>query len=495
MRDGGSVRTILWYLALALVTSVIGLGLSGANGVTFEAAACLLLLAGTVGALGAWTASQRLIPALVIVILFGLAYAPGSLDAMSFGMANSATTLPTSPEHVQAAILLLVLFLVVTTAIAVWVANRVVLVRVANSAIGWVGGGARSFAIAAFAFFAVVTLVAFRSGFWSAYGGDSSHAQSGGFRLELLYSSLLVAMFSLAGRHLGYRLWEASLSPARILVRLVPWLALLALIFIQQSRRWMATALIVTGADPLLAVIQGNLKGRLPMMRLAIAGVTAIVLLVGLFLGSALWRESAQEQRSSQWDEQITNTVRGMGTRSVEVDSATRSAAERFTYLWIDSIALDYADRSLGVGDIYDVLYSSLVTATPGVILPDKYEHPLIRCESAFAMLGVEYDLACTPITEGIMFGGVGGFCLVALLFGIGVGFACLVYRQGSDAGLVLSCVMLIPFAEIECGGFPVFLALRGLLITGGFLALATSAVRMTTNAAPKSASSADDVS
>jgi hypothetical protein len=106
------------------------------------------------------------------------------------------------------------------------------------------------------------------------------------------------------------------------------------------------------------------------------------------------------------------------------------------------------------------------------MFFPDKYKYWETTCEDVFAVGNFAMDFPCTAIAEGLIFGGIGGFFMVTLAFGIGLALAGLLYRTGTDIGLVLACGVIVPFAGIETSAFPVIQAIRTAITLGGLIAL-----------------------
>jgi hypothetical protein len=106
-----------------------------------------------------------------------------------------------------------------------------------------------------------------------------------------------------------------------------------------------------------------------------------------------------------------------------------------------------------------------VIKATPGILMPDKYLTEKVVCEFPYELLGMTTDLPCTPITEGLLFGGIFGLATTAAAFGLTLGIVTAMFRRGSFVMTTLAGVALSNCLQIECSAFPIIDALRLLLL------------------------------
>jgi hypothetical protein len=236
--------------------------------------------------------------------------------------------------------------------------------------------------------------------------------------------------------------------------------------------------------DPVL-VAMSRQTGRAPVVRIAITSVGAVAVAGAMVLGAALWREN-RITTGATWDEQISATTRAMSSSQISVRDSAASAHERLQYLWMDGIAIQgVPDSAVSVG-LGDMFVASTIKAIPAMIFPEKYKYWETTCEDVFAVGNFAMDFPCTAISEGIIFGGIGGFFMVSLAFGIGLGFATLLYRTGTDIGLVLACGVIVSFAGIETSAFPVIQATRTVITLAGLIMLGAAPFRVFMMRAPQ---------
>jgi hypothetical protein len=87
--------------------------------------------------------------------------------------------------------------------------------------------------------------------------------------------------------------------------------------------------------------------------------------------------------------------------------------------------------------------------------------------------------LPCTPITEGLIFGGIAGLVTTAACFGLTLGIVTAFYRRGSFGMITLSGVALSNCLLIECSAFPIVDAIRLLFLTIAMTAVFSWTLRL----------------
>lgn len=435
---------ILW----AMFTAIFTLMAWGADGTSSMAFLFVMLLAAPLAGMLRHVYHREHVPLLTVAIVFIAAYCPNALGALEQGF---TFPLPASADSVAMALLALVAFMGI--AILMGRLSAVVFERPAK-AIEYVATAGRPEigAVAIGMSAAVSTISGFNAGLWSHYG-DTVQMESGGIRLELLYFPLLFGFSAAMGRTTLKEAIGEKAQTTRALAMSAVWVTTVALLFIAQSRRMMLGALILSIASAWLD------STRISIVRTGF--VTAGLAFLGgvLIVGSYLWRQEGPSGNAVEH-------LRVISGRSVDIAAASQNFSDRLTYLWIDSTSIDHLDALGGRYDLWDSFSTTVIKATPGIIMPDKYATDKVVCERAYESLGMLTDLPCTPITEGLLFGGISGFVIIAAVFGIHLGIVSALYRRGTFASITLSGVALSNCLLIECSAFPIVDSLRLVTLT-----------------------------
>ena len=366
--------------------------------------------------------------AALLPILFGTAYAPYLGDHLASGVSRMRAL--ASPASVLAAAGLSLLFLATVVLVALAIERAAIrrrpdLIGDRQTLIDRV-----TMAVVV-ALFAASLYAALRSGFWTFYGTAQSDAP-GGVRLELHYHQLLFALIAL-------------LVAAKRTTR--TWIALAGLsllLFLLQQRRLMV-------ACAALFVLKPWLSAQMTRRRRMV--VLAAALLVG-FSASSAWRADR-----------------------IELGKADQQQLERrFTYLWIDALSFEHAERT--DLDLSAAAAGELARVTPGLLYPDKYTVRDHSCETAFRRLGFTADLPCTPVTEGYLGLGILGVLLLALLWAPFVALASFGYRSRSVGARFCGLLIFAPLIDIETRAFPVIRSLRLALMLGLSVLVVAALVR-----------------
>ena len=181
---------------------------------------------------------------------------------------------------------------------------------------------------------------------------------------------------------------------------------LVLLIFFTQIRRLLALAV-------LLALFLSLRKMRLGALIRTPSRLLMMVLLVltGAFLftiGSGAWRQSSESFSTNNLSGRLTDVVERIGEK--DTGDWRGKLTDRLTYMWLDAASIEQVDLLGRRISLSEMLLTTIVVSTPGVLLPDKYSMPAVTCENAFAALSLDIDLPCTPTSEGFLAAGFWGF-------------------------------------------------------------------------------------
>lgn len=424
-----------------------------------DGAPLVLGLAVVLAALLRWLLLAEAPIAAFFVVVYGLAYFVGAQKPLDLGFRSDS--LAVLPEYVVEGLAVSVAFLV-TSSLLILLLRRVgfstAIARHVNSLTALAGPlPALSTFLLIFASSAVVSA---GTGHLSYYGSTPEGAESGGFRLELLYSSLLFATVVVSVSQVLRGWFKEEHVKQRWLWGIMS-LGSFALMFVLQSRRLMIASLGL----PLML--------HLPALRRAVASTPATRL---LYVGSGLaaagllsvwasfyWRTADRDQALLDRASQATLLA---VDASAENQGVVTSSLSRFTYLWLDSAALQYFPDGGAEGDLADAAMVSLAGATPAVLFPDKYRvSGPARCEHYFLRLNVKEDLPCTPAAEGWLLGGVLGLLVVSVCWSVAIAIGEAVMVSGRPDALALGALFISHFVTIETGAFPEAVALRDTLI------------------------------
>jgi hypothetical protein len=445
----------------AMFTAVLALMVWGADGTSTTSFGLVVLLAAPLAGMLRHVYHREHVPFFTTAVVFIAAYCPNALKALEQGF---TFPLPASAEAVAMALLALVVFMGVAI-----VVGRLVAIAFkwpAKSIEYFVTAGSPEVGAVAIGMSAVVSTVSgFNAGLWSHYA-DTVQMESGGIRLELLYFPVLFGFSAAMGRAtLKEAIGEKS-QTTRALMMSVLWVATVALLFIAQSRRMMLGALILSIASAWLD------STRISVVRAGFVAAGLAFLGGILIIGSYLWRQEAPTANA-------VDQLRVISGRSVDIAAASQNFSERLTYLWIDSTSIDHLDALEGRFELWDSFSTTIIKATPGIIMPDKYATNKLVCERAYEALGMFTDLPCTPITEGLIFGGIPGLVITAAAFGLTLGIATALYRRGSFASITLAGVGMSGCLLIECSAFPIVDSMRLLVLTVSMTALFAWTLRL----------------
>ncbi len=453
-RWGLSVGAFVALFALALPSET-----SNGPGVT---AAALYALALT--AVFQFASSFGSAPAMLLVILFGSAYGlqygeAASQGAVLFGL--SVTT-----DSIQSALLNLVAFLGVIVAVAplfdrAW--TRLVKPSAENEDPSRMTATAGLFILLAVSFG-----VALQLGTWSQYGSKAGTADAGSFRIDFFYEPSLVSAFAITIDNL-LRVHDGTLPASRKkgLYAILAGLALL--LFMRQVRRVMLFVLVMAALQALARPrIARGLSDR-PQRTLTVGALMAAILIAFLAASSA-WRASSQSLKTNDIGERLGD----MGAHMEQVNGDTMSESrKRFTYLWTDAAGVQYADHFSGTLTMSKMLVGAFVGTIPGVIFPDKYMYSADACEASFERIGMRgYDLACTPVVEGLIAEGFPGILMVALAWAPILGVAASYFRRRTAFGLAMFAHLMLPLITIESSAFPIFMSIRLAGMSAAFIAI-----------------------
>ena len=416
-------------------------------------------------------AKRNAVPCFLVVVLFALAYFPDLVSGLTRGIQIAPFT--ASPDSVLMALGALLTLLSVIVAVTLRMETSSTLRGAIHTLVHIVDGGRTGARLEVlFALTALAAVIAFGTGTWTNYSSVAT-TRIGGFRLELLYHPLLFAGVSVAGRRMGRTLVAPTLRWGSLMRWGIVWSSFLVLLFLLQSRRFMIFALALSAIDPVLHIIQTPNARRGIGMRLAVNATIGGLLLGGMLIGSSWWRDFGIRGVGS-WGEISGTAEQVTEARSVNTGALAQSLSDRLRYLWIDAISIQYQPNFQQTSDLTDVLLSTVVTAMPALLLPEKARTQLLTCESAFSQLNVSYDLSCTATSEAIIYGGLIGFIVVVVFVAIATGFANVAYAHASDTGLILACCMLMQVTAIESSAFPIVFGMRTILILGGLLGIGT---------------------
>ncbi len=435
---------ILWVMfAVILWLMVSGSDLTSSSGFVL-----VTLLAVPLALLLRHVYRREHVPSFTTTLVFIAAYCPNALRSLEQGF---TFPLPASVDAVGLALIALVVFMGI--AILVGQLTAVLFERPAKSVETLVSAGRPEFgALAIGMSTGVSTISGFSAGLWSHYA-ETVHMESGGIRLELLYFPLLFGFSAAMGRATLKEVIGEKLNTKRAFLMACLWLGTIALLFIAQSRRMMLGALILSIASAWLD------STRISVVRTGFVAAALAFLGGILVVGSYLWRQETPTSNA-------VDQMRAISGRSVDIGAASQNFSERLTYLWIDSTSIDHIDALDGRFTLWDSFSTTLIKATPGIIMPDKYATDKVVCENAYETLGMVTDLPCTPIAEGLIFGGIAGLVVTAACFGLSLGIVTALYRRGSFTMITLCGVALSNCLLIECSAFPIVDAIRLLLLT-----------------------------
>lgn len=425
------------------------------------------VMAALLGTLGlSWALSRRLVLLAALGVQFLLVYMPGMGDAVSLGLTRAGLT--ASPESVYEAIAFLILFLLLLGLVSWGARNwlwRVAKPKERSPANEKLIARKTLFGVAVL--LAMTTIAALIAGRLSYYGegAEANPLESGGIRLELFYDSalFLAITFPLLGR--VYRPSETTETskPGRRALWLVWMAGLVLLVFILQSRRVMLICAAIAGLVWLAESRQSRAAARLLRRRVVLLAVMMLLMIIG----SNAWR-TVGDTGGTTITERLERVFTGVG----DVDISQR-IDDRLTYLWFDSISRDLAGVRNSPLDIGALLSSSLASVIPRMVWDDKDSITPATCEAAFEPLGIDSDMPCTPQTEGWIAGGLLGFLIAALGWGLTLGIAEALVARGPGLGSVFGLLLFFVLPSLENGVFAWVASIRLAIIGTAIVAAA----------------------
>lgn len=392
---------------------------------------------------------SRLVLTACFVALFALAHGATLGDGVQFGLARNGIFV--QPASVRFAALMDCLFVLGATLVSLIAQRRSRALPLAK------GPQARSFLAAFLIVFAACAAAAFASGAWTGWSGIGPQAQATGtVRLELLYAPMLFAASSLG----VFYVVSSSQRRRWQLARIAAALGLGVLLFVLQSRRIMFSCGIVAA----LVILMSPRTTR-HVLRSRAATVTRVVL-VGVLLLSGLVASAGWRMAASRGDLSLASGL----TSSVSAvlnpsDFDADTVEERLTYLWVDSMSVEARDRGEITLDPLAALQTSVLFALPSMLYGSKWQVEPVTCESSFAARGIDFDLPCTPTTEGYAAGGVVGVLLAAILWGLFIALCDWLVRCHAHGARMVGLLMFTPVTTIETGLFPMVQGARAALI------------------------------
>lgn len=435
-----------------MINGVVFLGMValmawGGGGATVTGLLFVVVFAAAISLILGFVYRREHVPACTAIIVLIAAYFPRAWQALERGFSFPITA---SGDAVAWALLAIIVFMAIAVTVAHVVAPRLEFPAAITEYIataGRPGVGAVGIGLLVL----VSTIAGFRTGMWSHYG-DVVKVEAGGVRMELLYFPLLFGFSAAIGRMALKELIGTKIDLQRAVPIGLMWTLTIVLLFIAQSRRAMLGALILTLVSAWLET------SRISLIRTVVVTAGLGVLTIALVVGSYLWRHAGPATDAVEQLKVISDS-------SVNIEDLSQNLSDRLTYLWIDSASIEHYQVLQSQFDLLDVANTSVIRATPELLMPDKYATPKIVCEHAYETLGLRTDLPCTPTAEGIIFGGVPGLLITAFFFGISLGIVTALYRRGTFASLALGGAAMYHSVLIECSAFPIIDSLRMLVI------------------------------
>ena len=394
---------------------------------------------------------------------FMLAYSSGLGDAVAEGVIQNGVT--ASPEGSLGAVSGLALFLVVLAAVADFVrrlGRRVLRPRREPPE------RRPDVAIAVVLCLAVCLVAAIDAGNWTQWTGEREAPSSGGLRLELVYPASLLAAWAYGT--LGWL--DGTLGVRRRWLLTVAGAVTATLLFIQQSRRLMIAAALLTALAQLLGTRHRTLRAAAPKLAATVAVLAVFT------LASSGWRSAADEEALTMGD----RFARALG--AVSDPKSLEGFESRLTYLWFDAMTHDLSSSHGAEVDGGELLLSAVVTAIPRSLFEAKADFDQVTCEAGVeGFAGMDVDLPCTPAGEGWLMWGVLGVLFAGALWGLTLGIAEVCVERGPGLARVFGLYLFNQFILVETGVFASVTALRLGLIGLAGVALIAAVTRLGTRA------------
>jgi hypothetical protein len=305
------------------------------------------------------------------------------------------------------------------------------------------------------------------AGTWTFYGAQgASPAMSGKFRWDFVCEPAALSAIALVVDNM-LKEAERNGSRRKLTFLLIVATLLTVILFMRQLRRVMLMALITSllqiAWHPVASVKWfGSLRKVLTIA--IVFGVFAL----SLHYGSVAWRKSSQRFITSDLSKRMEDTVSRIG--DIDDDEVLRNTRTRLNYLWLEAASVEYQPllgRSLSLPEMF---VRTVYFYLPGSLAPVKYRYEFHSCETAFADMRLDADLACTPSSEGFIAGGTLGIIVVALAWTPIIGLGCILMRRRTALGIVVAMHMFDPMSIIETSAFPVVGAVRVAIIGMGLL-------------------------
>lgn len=413
-----------------------------------------------------------------VLILTDMAYIFKAGNALSFGV-YAAGDLFAPPDSVVTAFVNVTVFLVEMT-LGALALERMLPASMRASNLVEAPANRRVNFIALLSVVGIAFLFALAAGTWSAYGTGteiSAHEEivSTDFHWQMLYEPTLLAAIGVMVDDL-LRTVEAgrSIRSRKLTVVLLGLLALL--LFIKQVRRFMAFSLVISLLQALSSPYVRTVIISRP--RRFLAGAVLLLLVpVVLNVASLAWRRSSRVYHTSNMADRLSDTA----ARLSDVDQEElESTSHRFTYLAVDSAAVEYRQAISHVLELNDLAVRSIVLAIPKVIFRGKNRFIPPTCETAFAQLHPTLsDMACSPMSEGYIAAGFAGVLVVAVPFAILSAIASVLLRRRTVLSVVMGINLTLALCSIEGGAFtPGVYALRGAILDVGAMAIIAFIIR-----------------
>lgn len=389
----------------------------------------------------------------LIIVLFTFAYSYGLGDAVSLGI--SRYRMPTSGDDVSSGVLLLLLFLGCMTAAAG--ASRALfrpLLARGHQPTAATARWEHALLYGLLLLVGFTFVFAVSTGAWSMYGAERPE-RLGGIQPEQLYPSSLFAAAVVLGRSLyGH---YPSLNSNRMRALCLAALVVVGLLLVAlQSRRFIIALIVLNGLLALQHLSRSGLK--ISPRRVALLAALVIPLLAGVQYVSLAWRYSSNSFTTNSVGKRLADVTDVLAAGDYVDD---RDQTERLTYLWMDAAAIRYETLIPEAITLTDAFLTTVINITPGLLLPSKYQYPVVTCETAFSALDITDDLPCTPISEAYIAWGTRGVILIALLWGLFLAFAeVLVVGRGILSTVIASQCALV-LMTIEASAFPMVVGFR----------------------------------
>jgi hypothetical protein len=461
-------RVERWASPLLIVVAIMWLGLPS-DLMALEGYAAPLLFGVSAALLVELCRRLDLVPVAVLVLLFVGAYSLGIGDAVVRGV--GLFDIYASADSVRLALFSVILFLTVM-ALGSGLFDRIFTSLLARRFPAPKDDPLRKVVSLGLGVVVILSfVVSIIVGNWTSYGAAEGLGgdRTAGIRLEFLCEPAVLSALAI-GMDEFVRIAERGPSRRRPTLLLVVIGLLGLIIFVRQIRRVMLAAVLISFFQ--LAWNSASAARWLGSVRRIVSvGVFFVGIVALLYLGSAAWRQSASQFTTNDLSVRLSDAAVRLG----DVDDSTLDDSRaRLNYLWLESASVEH-QAALGRNfPLTELFISTLYYSLPGSIVPAKYDHPIITCETAFNDgLHFDSDLACTPSAEGFIAMGLPGVIIVALAWTPVLGLACFLLRRRTALGLIVAIHILDPLILVETGAFPVIASIRAALLGLAFVGVA----------------------